>query len=129
MPLDAYRNLLDNNSSLFEYGVSVKTIDSMYDVRDYALNNVLVVAAADGRLDESEKQFVDSLVKKWKFNPEKIKGLYDLAFSENLTIMMPDNIKKRQKIFDLMCKVAAVDGDIDAREQKILDEVRSYYLS
>lgn len=129
MHLDKYRDFLDNNSSLFEYSVSIKTIDSMYDVRDYALNNVLVVAAADGRLDESEKQFVDNLVKKWKYNPEKIKGLYDLAFSGNLTIMMPDNTKKRQKIFELMCKAAAVDGDIDPQEQKILDEVRSYYLS
>ena len=40
-------------------------MSKLYDVRDYAFNNVMVMIAADGVFDEEEQKFAPQLAKKW----------------------------------------------------------------
>ncbi|MBN1499285.1 MAG: Tim44 domain-containing protein, partial [Spirochaetes bacterium] len=93
-----YSSYLSESKSEFDYSINPKLLDSMYDVRDFAFNNVLAMIAADKIFDESEKVFVDKIAKKWGYNPKKIQGLYKLAFSGQLQIKMPADIKQKEKI-------------------------------
>lgn len=128
MSLDQYSSYHFENRDSFEYSVKPKFIESMYDVRDFALNNVLVIAAADNRFDETELELVNQLAKKWGYKPEKIRGLINLAAGGSLSIKMPGEMKKREKIFKLMKKAAMADGVICSEEQELLDAVSDQYL-
>ena len=52
--------------------------------------------------------------------------LFNMAKNNTLSIRMPDNQKKREKIFRLMEKAAGIDG-ITSREKEILYMIRMQY--
>jgi predicted lipid-binding transport protein (Tim44 family) len=126
MPVAEYRNLASENRSSFGYNVDPAAIDKLMDVRDFAFNNIMVVIASDGTMSAEEYQYAQDLAKKWGYNTDKIGPLFGMAMSGNLVIKMPDDEKKRNKIFSLMDKAAAVDG-ITVEEQNLLRNIREQY--
>lgn len=105
----------------------VDVLDDLFAVRDYALNNVLIMVAADGRISEEEVQYVSGLAKKWNYDLQKIQGFLQLARNNKLTLRMPQDAKQRAKIITLMEEAANADNTVTAEEQELLDKVRSLY--
>lgn len=124
-----YRNYYQENKDDFIAGIDIDKLESLYDVRDYAFNNVLVVMAADGKFDTKEAEMAAELAKKWGYKVERINPMFTMAASGGLVIRMPEDQKKRQKIFKLMEKAAAVDGFVSPEEQQLLDGVKKQYIN
>jgi predicted lipid-binding transport protein (Tim44 family) len=119
---------LEQNLNDFDVYIDSEKLDDLLDVRDFAFNNVAVIAAADMKITEEEEEMLRKLAKKWGYNLDKIRPTLDLAISGRLKIRMPDNPKKCQKIIRLMEKAAAIDGFISPEEQAIIDSVKQTYL-
>ncbi len=129
MSQNDYLNYFRENSNLFIANVNPKKFDAMYKVRDYAFNNILIMIAADGVFDAEEIDFAKKMAKKWGYAPSKIEGMLDMAVNNQLVLRMPEDRKDREKIYKLMVKTAAVDGNVSPEEQALLDNVRAQYLS
>ncbi len=123
-----YLNYFKAHSNLFIANVNPKKLDAMYKVRDYAFNNVLVMIAADGVFDVEEINYANKLAKKWGYAPSKLEGMIDMARNNQLVIRMPENKKDCEKIYKLMHKAAAIDGNISSEEQALLDSIKQQYL-
>jgi len=121
-----YRGHVSENKSSFGYNVDPVQIDKLMDVRDFAFNNIMVVIASDGMMSAEEYQFALELAKKWGYNVDRIGPLFGMAMSGNLVIKMPEEEKKRAKIYKLMEKAAAVDG-VTEEEQNLMDNIREQY--
>lgn len=123
-----YLNYFKSNSNLFIANVNPKKLDAMYKVRDFAFNNVLIMIAADGVFDVEEVNFANKLAKKWGYAPSKLEGMIDMARNNQLVVRMPEDKKDREKIYKLMQKAAAIDGNISSEEQALLDSIKQQYL-
>ena len=124
--------------SMEEYaGISSKTmtssvkssvIDGVYDIRDYALNNIMMIIAADGVFDTRERELAEAAAKRFGYKTTIIGPLFKQAASGRLSIKMPEDRKKREKIYNLMFKAAMADNDLSSDESRLLDEVKKVYL-
>jgi uncharacterized Zn finger protein (UPF0148 family) len=117
-----YKNSI---ASDFVIDKKIDDLDDMFAVRDYALNNVLMMIAADGKIGDDEMQFINTLAKKWKYDLNKIQGFLMLAKNNKLVVRMPQDAKQKQKIIKLMEKAANIDNTITAEERALLEEVKS----
>ena len=124
-----YNEMVQKEKTSFELSVKPSMLDSLYDSRDFALNNLIVLAMADGVYQKEEEEFVRETAKKLGYNLTKISGLLALAQTGALSIKMPQDIKARQKIYSLMKKIAEADGNISEQEKAVLDQVKKEYLS
>ncbi len=129
MYIDEYRDDMSNNSSQYTYAVDPSKLDKLYAIRDFALNNLMVIIAADGVFASEEEELVNAMAKKWGYNLDKIKEMFNMAKSGKLVIKMPEKKKQREKIYTLMVKAAGIDGTISPEEQQILDTIHKQYLS
>ncbi len=102
--------------------------DSIFRNRDYVINNVLIMIAADNKFEQEEIQFAYKIAKKLHFKPHKINYLFDLAKSNKLVLRMPHNKNDCQKIYKLMEKAAHVGEGLNQDESKILDYINENYL-
>jgi hypothetical protein len=102
--------------------------DQMYDVRDFAFNNILVMFGADGVFADEEKKMAERFVKKWNYSADSVTTMMNAALNGQLSIRMPLDPGKSRKIFSLMKKAASVDGSIDPKEQVLLDQIQKEYL-
>lgn len=127
LSLQEYYAFYAANSGIFFTPVKPEKIDALYKVRDYAFNNVLIMVAADGAFDSEELAFTEKLAKKWGYNVDKIKGMFQMAQSGKLVLRMPEDQKQREKIYKLMEKAANADGNTCEAEQAILDNVKATY--
>lgn len=107
--------------------VRASDFESVYDVRDYVLLNVIVILAADGHFTPEERNFADQVAKQLGYKPEGLEPIFAQASAGKLGIRMPHEAAKRAKIFKMMEKAAAIDGHIDPREQQILADVKRSY--
>lgn len=105
-------------------GIAPDAIENLYDVRDYAFNNLLVILAADGQFSDEEKEFAAKTAKKLGYDADKVSPLINVAKNGSLSIYMPSDEKKRAKIIKLMEKGAAIDNRISPEEQAILDDLK-----
>jgi len=109
--------------------VKAAVIDGVYDIKDYAMNNIMMIIAADGTFDSRERQLAEALAKKFGYKSNIIEPLFKQAASGRLSIKMPEDRKKREKIYSLMFKAAMADNDLSSEESKLLDDVKKVYLS
>ncbi|MCK5268986.1 MAG: TIM44-like domain-containing protein [Spirochaetes bacterium] len=123
-----YQQYLSDHSSEFVYKIDPEMLDKMYDVRDFALNNVMVMIAADGVFDKEEEVFAKQIAKKWGFKVQNLQQMFNMAQNGRLVIRMPENTKHRNKIYKLMEKAAMADDNIAESEQKLLDSVKKQFL-
>lgn len=128
LSFEEYRAYLSRESRELELKISSTYIDNLYDVRDYALNNVMIMIGADGVFADEERALAEELARKWKYRPEKIEPLFQLARSGRLAVRMPQDTGKRKKIFELMKKTAEADDRISPEEKVLLDYIEGEYL-
>lgn len=110
--------------SSFVVDKNIDSLDELFAVRDYALNNVLMMIAADGRIDEKEMDFAQNLAKKWNYDVSKIQGFLQLAMQNKLVVRMPQDRKQRDKIIAMMEKAANIDNTITPQELALLEKVK-----
>jgi uncharacterized Zn finger protein (UPF0148 family)/large-conductance mechanosensitive channel len=108
--------------------VKASVIDGVYDIKDYAMNNIMMIIAADGEFDTRERQLAEAVAKKFGYKSGIIDPLFKQAASGRLSIKMPEDSKKRAKIYSLMFKAAMADNDLSSEESKLLDDVKRVYL-
>lgn len=127
MSLEEYESYLAANSDKFAYSADTALIDKLFDVRDFAFNNMMVVMAADGAFKEEEQRFASDLAKKWGYDLAKIEPFFQMAQSGRLVVKMPQDRKKQKKIYKLMVKAAHADQNVSSEEQQLLDGIRQQY--
>ncbi|GEM_PF-196818 len=122
-----YHDYFSENEDSYMASLSANKLESLYDVRDYAFNNVLAVMAADRKFEQEEMAMATKLCKKWGYKYDNIIPMFNMAKNNGLVIRMPDNTKKQQKIFRLMEKAAAIDGMVSDEEKDLLESVKQQY--
>jgi predicted lipid-binding transport protein (Tim44 family) len=121
----AYSSLANESELPLTTNAGVNDLDPLFKVRDYALNNVMLIVASDGVFSTEEVDFTTRLAKKLGYDNSKLAGMYDLAKNNQLTIRLPENRKGALKVYEMMLKAASADGTISAEEQKILNDIQS----
>jgi predicted lipid-binding transport protein (Tim44 family) len=121
----AYSSMASEQELPLVTNAGAKDLDPLFKVRDYALNNVMLIVAADGVFSKEEVEFTTRLAKKLGYDNDKLAGMYDLAKNNQLTIRLPENRKGALKVYEMMLKAASADGNISAEEQKILNDIQS----
>ncbi|MFN8283048.1 MAG: TIM44-like domain-containing protein [Chitinophagales bacterium] len=124
MSANEYETFKKSTSPALVVNKNVDDLDELYEVRDYAFNNVLVMMAADGVFAQEELDYANTLAKKWNYNADKLHGLMTMAKNKQLVIRLPENPKKKDKIIAQMEKVANLDGTISVEELKILNDLK-----
>ena len=125
MSASEYATFKNSTSNDFAVNKNIDDLDSLFAVRDYALNNVLMMVAADGKITDEEMQFVNSLAKKWNYDLNKIQGFLTLAKNNKLVVRMPQDAKQKSKIIALMEKAANADSTVTSEESALLEQVRN----
>ncbi|MFN8236629.1 MAG: TIM44-like domain-containing protein [Chitinophagales bacterium] len=120
-----YSQFRSASNASFVVDKELDALEELFAVRDYALNNVLMMVAADGRISEEEMQYINTLAKKWNYDLDKIQGFLNLAKTNKLVVRMPQNAKQKQKIVALMEKAANIDNSITAEERTLLEQVKT----
>lgn len=128
MSMEEFRAYAAKNASTFDVEVKAPGEDELYDVRDYAFNNVMMMIGADGVFAAEEQEYALKLAKKWGYNTNLIKNLVDMAIAKRLVVRMPENMNKRKKIYNLMAKTAESDGSVAPLELSLLDEIKAGYI-
>jgi predicted lipid-binding transport protein (Tim44 family) len=126
---DEYDRFLADNPGLFNISLEPDPLVTLFKVRDFAMNNVMVLMAADGTFTKEEKDFAEKIGKKWGYDIRQLEGFLQLAAAGKLTIRMPDDRKTKEKILALMQKAAESDNVITPEEQKTLEMVKRNWLS
>ena len=116
------------NKGSFTAKVDPVVLDKLDSVKDYALNNIMIIFAADGSFQGDERTFLTEAAKKWGFKSADIEPLFKMAASGRLSIRMPEDQDMRNSIYKLMEKAASADENISSEEQKILDWVKETYI-
>jgi hypothetical protein len=125
MSVAEYEQFKKSTSATFAIDKNIDALDDLFAVRDYALNNVLMMIAADGKITSEETDYINMLAKKWNYDLNKIQGFLMLAKTNKLVVRMPQDAKQKQKIIALMEKAASLDNTITAEEQALLEQVKS----
>lgn len=127
MPMERYEEYRRGNADSLAYQVKASQVDRLYDVRDFAFNNVMLVIAADGVFGDEELRFAEDLAKKWGYDREKLQPFFQMARNGRLSLRMPDDPKKRLKIFRMMEKAAEADRALSPEERLLLENVRTEF--
>jgi uncharacterized membrane protein YebE (DUF533 family) len=109
--------------------VNPAVFENLYDVRDFAMNNLMVMIAADGVFSDAERAFAEEAAAKLGFKIDNMQALFDMAAAGRLGLRMPNDVGKREKIIRMMEEAARADGEIAPEEQKVLDYLRSSFIS
>lgn len=127
MSVEDYSSIAKSIKSSAVGTIAPDADDSLYDVRDFAFNNVLVIIGADNVFTDEEIALADTLAKKWKFPKPKIEQLMNEARARKLSIRMPEDPRKRGRIIKLMKKAAMIDGMMAEEEKEIIELVEKAY--
>ena len=120
-----YNQFKQTNNNSFAVDKNIDELDELFNVRDYALNNVMMMIAADGKIKEEEMAFAQMLARKWNYDLDKIQGFLSMATNNKLVIRMPQNEKQKKKIIALMEKAAKLDNTITVDEIALLEQVKN----
>ena len=129
MSLEQWRDFHHENNQAFSYSAEPDLLNSLYKVRDYALNNVLVMIGVDGVFAEEEMEFAETLAKRWGYDKNRLQGLMAMAAAGRISLRMPEENKERRKICRLMQKAAEADREISSLEQDLLDYVEKSFCA
>ena len=100
-------------------------INSLYGVKDYAFNNMMVIIGADGIFSAPERQMAKEVANGLGFKEDRIKELFQQALARRLTLRMPLNLRDRAKVIALMEKAATVDGNVAAAEAALIEQAKN----
>lgn len=128
LSMPEYEAYMAEHAADFTYKVNPSLLDKAYDVRDFALNNVMVMIAADGKFEAEEEQFATEMARKYGFSVKQLAPMFEMAKQGRLVIKMPEDRKQRERIYKLMVKAANADNEVAPEEQKLLDAVKAQFL-
>lgn len=123
-----YKSYVQNLNSRQSATVKEELFDSVYDTRDFAFNNIMAVIACDGVFTDEEREFASYTAKKFGYNTKKIDTMFELAKNGRLSVRMPEDRKKREKIVKLMERAAKADNDYSDTEKAFIESIRTTYL-
>ena len=98
-----------------------------YQLKDYALNNMMMVAMADGEMHDKERAFLNGIAKKLGYNSKKISELFNQVRGKDLTIKMPSDPEKAKKVLKLMHSIANSDNEFKAKEKEMINEAEKIF--
>ncbi len=128
MSRSAFAEYYGANKGSFTAKVNPAVLDKLYGVKDYALNNIMIVFSADGAFQDEERTFLTEAANNLGFKIDNIEPLFKMAASGRLSIRMPEDQNMRNSIYKLMEKAASADKNISPLEQTILDWVKVTYI-
>jgi len=103
-------------------------LDDLYEVKDFAVNNLILIAAADGVFSPEEKEALEEAIQQYRYPVANLEALFALARAGQLRARMPSDYNKRIKILEMMQKMAESDGNVSPEEEQILQAFRTEYL-
>jgi len=113
-----------------DVSLDLSSLDSIYHLKDYVLNNMMYIIGADRKFSEEEQHMARQICKKLGYSPLVLQPLFEQAAAGRLVIKMPEDSQQRRKIFKIMEKTAAADQRICPEEMQILSEIkRNYQIS
>ncbi|MCX7696446.1 MAG: TIM44-like domain-containing protein [Bacteroidales bacterium] len=95
------------------------TLNELYNIRDYVFNNICVILASDGQIDEAEMNYINELAKKLGYSTKKINGFLKAAQKGRLKLMYPSQ-KQKEKVLKQMKKAAEANQNITEEEKTVL---------
>jgi hypothetical protein len=95
-------------------------LDKSYPVKDCVLNNLYLIAYADGEVSPEEKLLLDLSAKRLGLPIGVHESMHSLAQSHKLSLRWPQSRKDKLHILTLMKKLAWSDGRLDVREKELL---------
>lgn len=101
---------------------NIAQADTTLKERDYLLNNMMIIWAADGVFQDKEQVMALSLARELGFDVDRIRGFFDLARTKQLTLRMPADPLIKEKVIARMTAAALADGAISLEEQAVLDQ-------
>jgi hypothetical protein len=116
-----------NSSPRVQQTVELKFSSQSLQLRDYALNNIMVILNADGQLTTDEKKFALRVTKLLGYKNEEMAILWEQGATKKMGIQMPADKKKQQKIYKLMQKAAESDKLMTVAEMAILKQISEKY--
>ncbi len=119
-----YKSLSDGQKPAMTTRVTIKQLDPLFAVRDYALNNVMMIIGIDGAISMEELSFAQELSLKMGYDLKKLAGLFDLAKNRKLALRLPEDRKSADSVLKLMETAAFADRKITPEELALLEEVR-----
>ncbi|MEN9448706.1 MAG: hypothetical protein RJA25_1996 [Bacteroidota bacterium] len=125
MNANEYNTFRQSKSGSMTVDNNINVLDELFKVRDYALNNVLMIMAADGKITEEEIAYINMLASKWNYDRNKIQGFLQLAKNNKLVLRMPPDDKQKKKIIALMETAAQLDNTVTPEEKALLEQVKN----
>ncbi len=86
---------------------------------------VVAVLAADGKIGEDERDFLERVAKGLGAAPDVVESVLDEVRKGEITLEFPKDVGERKSLFDLMVKAAGADGTVAPEEEKLLERVAS----
>lgn len=85
------------------------------------LTNLIMMAYADGHIDESELELLESRRRKWQVSLEEFDQLVVTIKAGKASIFIPESPSQRHDLLTDMALMMMADGRIDPDERALLD--------
>ncbi len=124
-----FDTMLSNGKHHFDFAVSEQATSDILSIRDYVLNNVMVICAADRIITTEEVQFIDDLAIALQYSATQREKIHKiLAGSGSLRLRLPQKLEDKKRVFELMKQAASIDNEIAPQEQEILSHIEQEIL-
>ncbi len=90
------------------------------------LQNVLVMALADGKLTQEERDFIHRLRKQLGVSKDEFRQLVKQFKEHPKKVTLPRGGPAAQRAIQLMALMAVADGQVSDREQRLLDKLTKW---
>ncbi|MFH0925901.1 MAG: TIM44-like domain-containing protein [bacterium] len=90
------------------------------ELKDYVINNVIMVVMADGKIDPAEKESLVKLSGRYKISKDGINNLIALRKQRKLSLLFPEEREDRERVYKEMMNIASADGVINIDEKLLL---------
>lgn len=81
--------------------------------------NLMVLAAADGKMTEEEVVFLSLRAARWGITDEQFQDTLDYAKSEEAELEIPSEDDERERMLADMLRMMAVDGELADTERRL----------
>jgi uncharacterized tellurite resistance protein B-like protein len=85
----------------------------------HRFRNLMVLAAADGRMTEEEIVFLSLRASRWGINDDQFQEALEFAKSSEADLEVPANRHERREMLADMLRMMAVDGELSEVERRL----------
>jgi len=98
----------------------------MAELRREDLKNVLILALADGRVSDEEKEFVLRLQDRLGLDRAALAAIVEEVRQDPKAAPIPADTERATAAISLLAEAAAVDGDISSPERKFITDIAAW---